>query len=75
MGDCGASHGNGNRAISGSNDHTLKAWDLEAGTVIASFSAESPIKAFDADPCKGVIVAGDELGRVHILSLAEPGMQ
>ena len=65
----------GKRAISASWDHTLKLWDLETGKAIATFTADGPIKAFDANYDKGIIVAGDELGRVHILSLVEPGIQ
>jgi WD40 repeat protein len=58
----------GKRAISASEDKTVKVWDLEAGTVIATFTCDAA-----AHCCAFVddrrIVAGDASGRVHFLSL------
>ena len=58
----------GRRAVSASADKTLKVWDLEAGVSIATFTCDSNAQccAFVDDR---VIVAGDQEGRVHFLSL------
>jgi len=58
----------GQRAVSASGDHTLKVWDLETGAVVATFTCDAAALccAFAGDRR---IVAGDESGRVHFLSL------
>jgi len=61
----------GRRALSGSDDNTLRLWDFESGKEIAAFTGESSISrcAFAPDGC--TIVAGTASGRVHILRLVE----
>jgi WD40 repeat protein len=56
------------RAVSASEDKTLKVWDLETGAVVATFTCDAAARccAFAGDRR---IVAGDESGRVHFLSL------
>jgi WD40 repeat protein len=62
----------GKRAVSASDDHTLKVWDLETTRLITTFQCDWSARccAF-ADECR--IVAGDKGGRVHILSLEVSG--
>jgi len=61
----------GRRAISTSQDSMLKVWDIETGNIITEFNGDSPIY-FCAVSSDGVtIVAGDRLGRVHLLRLEE----
>ncbi|MEP6524102.1 hypothetical protein NDA07_20355 [Microcoleus vaginatus DQ-U2] len=59
----------GKRAISGSDDKTIKVWDLTTGNVIASFTGESSIACCAIAPDGVTIVAGDESGRVYFLRL------
>jgi WD40 repeat protein len=58
----------GRRAVSASMDKTLNVWDLETGDVIATFTCDAGALCC-AWSGSGLIVAGDELGRVHFLSL------
>jgi WD40 repeat protein len=60
----------GRRAVSTSEDKTLKVWDLRTGLPIATFHCDGPaLCCACADNHR--IVAGDEGGRVYILSLEE----
>ncbi|MFM5959292.1 MAG: WD40 repeat domain-containing protein [Dolichospermum sp.] len=57
----------GKTVISGSDDKTIKTWDLTTRNKIAIFTGESPILAVASD---GVtIVAGEAPGRLHFLRL------
>jgi WD40 repeat protein len=58
----------GRRAVSAS-DTTLKVWDLATGAVIATFTADGDVLAGAVAPDGVTIVAGDALGRVHVLRL------
>ncbi len=62
----------GHRAISASADRMLKVWDLRSYTCLATFSADAGIPACAVDAVTGSIIAGDGLGRVHILRIREP---
>jgi WD40 repeat protein len=57
----------GRQAVSGSKDQTVKVWDLEAGKVIATFFAEGTIKTVQMRQGGSTIIAGDILGRIHVL--------
>ncbi|MEG4816525.1 WD40 repeat domain-containing protein, partial [Microcoleus sp. K5-D4] len=59
----------GKRAISGSDDNTLKVWDLLSGNVIARLMGESSIACCAIAPDGVTIVAGDKSGRVYFLRL------
>ncbi|HUX76475.1 MAG TPA: hypothetical protein VMY40_07555 [Anaerolineae bacterium] len=63
----------GRRAISASSDRTLIVWDLERGEVVATFSGDGGMNACAVAPDGVTIVAGDGLGRVHLLRLEEAG--
>ena len=60
--------GDGRRAVSASRDKTLKVWDLETGALVTTFTCDAVVLscAFAGDHR---IVAGDQSGRVHFLSL------
>ena len=51
------------RAVSASNDQTLKVWDLESGAVLATFTCDAGVFCC-AFASQRVIVVGDEGGRV-----------
>jgi len=67
----------GRRAVSASDDQTLKVWDLESGAVIATFSGDGPLDACATAPDGGcsedtlTIVTGGASGRVHFLRLED----
>jgi len=56
-------------AVSVSKDYTLKVWNMINQKLIATFSAESPLKCCAVDASALTIVAGEELGQVHFLRL------
>jgi WD40 repeat protein len=60
----------GRRAVSGSDDGMLKLWDLEQGTVLATFTADQDITAVAAISDR-LFLAGDGGGRVHLLELVQ----
>jgi WD40 repeat protein len=59
----------GKHAISGSDDNTLRVWDIESGQTIASFSVDGSLHACAISPDGKTIVAGEASGRVHLLRL------
>ena len=59
----------GKRAVSASEDQTLKVWDLATGKVAAAFTADARLLSCAVGPDGRAILAGDESGRVHFLSL------
>ena len=59
----------GNRAVSASDDKTLKVWDLDSGAVVVIFAADGSVLTCTVAPDGVTIVAGDALGRVHFLRL------
>ena len=59
----------GRRALSASDDKTLKMWDLETGLVLAAFTCDAAVRCVSIG--MRMIAAGDDLGRVHFLSLHE----
>jgi WD40 repeat protein len=61
----------GRRAVSASGDRTLRVWDLESDEEVAIFTGESRIFSCAFAPHGRTIIAGDESGRVHFLSLIE----
>jgi WD40 repeat protein len=61
----------GRRAVSASDDRTLRLWDLESGQEIATFTGESKMASCAIAPNGITIIAGDQSGRVHFLWLVE----
>ena len=59
------------RAVSASQDGTLKVWDIESGRELTSFVGESAQACCAVSPDGALIVAGDWLGRVHLLRLEQ----
>jgi WD40 repeat protein len=60
--------GDGKHIISASNDNTIKLWTLQ-GEDIATFTADGSITCMGLHTDDRTIVAGDYLGRVHLLRL------
>jgi WD40 repeat protein len=60
-------------AVSGSEDSSVRLWDLPHGSQIASFQGESPIHVVRGAVVDDtiIIVAGEMSGRVHILRLRD----
>ncbi len=55
--------------IAACHDGTLKVWKLEEGEGITSFTSDATITACAVAPDGMTFVAGDQLGRVHLLRL------
>ena len=62
----------GRRAVSASDDTTLRIWDLESGKLFNTFAADSQLVACAVTPNGRTFVAGDSSGQVHFLRLIEP---
>ncbi len=59
----------GRRVASGSEDETLKVWDLETGALICTFTCDGRVDCAAVAPDGRTFVAGDAAGRVYFLRL------
>jgi WD40 repeat protein len=59
--------GNGQRAVTGSGDHTVRLWDVDRARCIARFTADDTVTGCAVSADAGTIIAGDGSGAVHIL--------
>lgn len=55
--------------VSGSEDNTLKVWDLATGEELITFVGESAFNCCAVTPDRKTIVAGDAGGQVHFLQI------
>ncbi len=63
----------GRRAISASDDNSLRVWSLETGACVAAFTADSPLYCCAVGPESHIILAGEgaRSGKVQFLTLVE----
>jgi hypothetical protein len=59
----------GRRAVSGGDDETVRAWDLEEGVEFALFASDSAIAELAITPAGTRVIAGASTGPVHLLEL------
>jgi WD40 repeat protein len=59
----------GRRAFSVSGDRTARVWDIDTGKVVASFTAETEMRACATMPGGKGFIAGDASGQVHFFRL------
>jgi WD40 repeat protein len=59
----------GRFVVSASYDGTLKVWDLKTGKAVAGFSGDGSLITCAISQDGTTIIAGDQLGRVHLLQL------
>jgi WD40 repeat protein len=57
-------------ALSGSDDRTLRLWDLDTGSCLAFFTFDNQVKALAV--VDRLVIAGDTGGNVHFLDLVLP---
>lgn len=57
--------------VSASNDNTVRLWTME-GRNVASFSADGPVICVAVTSDGATMVAGDYLGRTHVLRVCQP---
>ena len=53
--------------VSASKDRSIRVWDSETGTAIASFFADSPLATCAVVSDQPIVIAGDQLGRTYFL--------
>lgn len=62
----------GQLAVSGYSDKTLKVWELATGTEIATFILDAALACCAVFPGGEIIVVGDAAGTVHFLRFRRP---
>jgi WD40 repeat protein len=60
------------RAVSASDDKTLRVWDLKTGEVLATFTCDGTVNCCAYSHVLMMIVGGDQGGHLHFLRLEEP---
>jgi len=55
----------GRRAVSASDDNTVRVWNLETGKVLATFTCDSAAYCCAFSDALNLIVAGDARGVIH----------
>ncbi len=61
----------GQQFLLGSDDKSIKLWDLETGENVATFSTESPLWSCALAADGQMAFAGDELGNLHFLKVMD----
>ena len=70
--ECVAVDPNGRRAVSTGYDHALVLWDLDARQALATYTVDSDLNACAIGASGECLIAGDDLGHVHILHYEAP---
>jgi WD40 repeat protein len=61
----------GSRAVSASDDKSLKVWDLASGVCLATFLADGTLFACAVTPDGRTVVTAGASGRLHFLRVVE----
>ena len=62
----------GKRALSGSDDRTVKLWDTQTARIVAAFSTDTSVHVSALSVANALtIAASDQSGRVHFLRLLD----
>ncbi len=61
----------GQCALSASDESSLRLWDLEDGAELAAFHADAAIHCCAVSQDGKRTVAGDALGRIHVLDVQQ----
>lgn len=59
----------GRFAFSCARDRSVRAWSLESGRCLATYTADAALRTLAVSPVDGTVAAGDVAGRMHFLRL------
>jgi len=69
LGDLGAFNSNTTKVASGSNDKTIKIWDINTGKEVQSFTGVGAAKGILFNPKGTTVAAGSHDGKLRVLDL------
>ncbi len=70
---CVAITPDGKQVISGSDDKTMKVWDITSGKIITTYQLDGAANSIAISRDGKTLIVGSKSGRVHKLTILQPG--